>query len=511
MPDRTFGEGTFGEAIFGAESVGVSGVGPVFRSLAPITCVIDGRPVPLMDWQAQVDADWGDRSLTGRLPKVTSGAMQGAPVALWRPNGEPLWSGELSQDPRSEGDTYSIRALGLAEILAANDTRMLYRIDGAEQWVEQDAEPHEFDFNQQFDLTSKTSKLEVRMGNGGAGTISSPDGAGFMIWLEGAEITKYRVTVFPIEPYTQFDFVTRRFNGPTGGRTDINTYTLNTASPTVRSDVIGTLQDALYFRVECTGSAASSTRRKVRFTAISVYGRTDSDLFTASDVIADVGLASGMASTNVQDHGMPVLPLDWLEDHPALCTYMAALTDWHWEARGDGLHFGPWEKTWRAFTNRDCSPGIEPEPRFNRFPVRYEALSGAHREVIGVPSVDPFPGDEFVAEGVDLEDRQVDAQVAEAVASAGAEQAVQRNMSGPVELARVRDDRGGVHSPYAACAGDLLLMPDLDIGPQRIRSITYRPDDQATAELGETFSPLHVIATTRREKRRPRRRRRRAA
>lgn len=478
------------------------------------TCVIDGRPAPLIDWQADVEADWGDRTLTGRLPRFTPWAAQGAPIKLWRSTGDLMWSGELTQDPKKEGDTWTVRAHGGAEVLAENRTRMFYRIDGSDGFVSAESDPHNIDLLSHALIDERTKRGRISF-------ITTPDKAyavgditAVVLWVEGGPITRVSYVITKSGNQSNMDIRTSQRTGPTGSATIVDELTMGsgTVSGSTHAFDMASPEDLIQFGLRAIGTFTPSIKQRFSLTQIKVYGRTADDAFSASDVAADVGGLSGLDTGGVRSNGLQILPLDWTDDHPALLDYMAQLTDWRWLVRGGALEFGPWERTWRAFTNRDASASLEPEPRYNRFPVRFEALSGVHREVVGEPSVDPFPGEEVVAPGVDLEHPQPDALLATAVAAAGAEHAAARNLNGSVELARVRDDRGGVHSPHAACAGDLLLMPDLHPVPvQRIQSITYRPDDQATAEVGETFNPIHVIAGVRREKKRPKRRRRRRA
>jgi hypothetical protein len=472
---------------------------------------IDGRPVRMEGWQADAETDRGDRTLTGRLPRSVTWASQGAPVVAWRRSGDAAWSGTLVADPRIVGDELVIRAEGHANEIASKRERMFYRIDGGEKWVDSASDPHSYAQSEKYDLHSGPGALVWKYGNN-ADAFAIGDIAGFILWMEGALITRYSTLVTVSQNMGSWDLRTHSATGPTGTATLIGDHSLN--PPTTYAQNITTPEDALLFSVRCNTANTPGNRRRVRAGVIKVYGRTTDDTFSASDVVSDVGGNAGLDTSNVQTSSLAVLPLDWTEDHAALLDYMAELTDWRWLALHDGLHFGPYERTWEAFTDIDGTPELEPERRYNRVVVPYRSVSGALLEAVGTPATDPFPGQEIVLLVDELEDPQPDSTVADAVASTRAAYEASVRFTGRMTLSRVRY-RGEARSPYDVTAGDLLSLPDLapTVGSQRIRSVTYHPEDRATVEFGSGFNVVKALADASREqagsRRRKKRRRRR--
>lgn len=505
----TYGTGTYGAGTYGGILEAPGTVRSLKRpSLTPSFTLGDGQPVRLFDWQCDVTADWGDRSLTGKLNTHDAiWAEQGMPIIGWLGSDRRLWTGEVTQDPRRDGDAWAIKAHGPAEHLAEVRRRMFYRIDGAEQWVERDAEPHEIGNDNKFELTLKRSLMKWRFGNGGIGSFSAGNGAGFCIWVEGGLITRYSVLSNPDATYAAFDLNVHRFAGPSGARTLVASHSLNIGSPQTRVNNVSNSQDALQFIVEANTGATADARRTHVASQIKVYGRTKDDEFSVSDVVTDVAKNAGLGTENISQHSLGALPLDWTEDHPDLLSYMAELTDWRWLARGDGIHFGPYERTWTVFGNRDAVSNLDTERRYNRVIVPYEALSGARRESTPAePTVDPFPGREVIFYADELEDPQPNSSLADQMAAAKVEHLAQRNVRGPVDLINIRDEQG-IRNPYEAVAGDLIKIPDSALPPQRISTVSYAPEERVTAEIGLTFNPVRALLTARRPRRRRRRRR----
>ena len=299
--------------------------------------------------------------------------------------------------------------------------------------------------------------------------------------------------------------------GPDGAGTLIVNHSMTNGTAAIASDVT-TGEDLLTIQyVRDGGTFTAGATFFGRAVGLKVYGRTKDDAFSVSDVAADVGASAGLDVANVQANSLAALPLDWLEAHPDLLTYMAELVDWRWLALHDGLHFGPYEKTWDAFSTADATPSLNPEPRFNRVHVPWRTLAGAPRVSIGIPDVDPFPGEERVIEMEELEDPQPDSSLPDAVAAARANYEASTRLTGSLDLARIRY-RGEVRSPYDLTAGDLISMPDLGVGPQRVTGVTYRPGGRVTADIGTGFNPVKTLADAERERKprvRKRKRRRR--
>jgi hypothetical protein len=481
---------------------------PRGRSLG-MYATIDGRPVEFLDWQATVEADWGERTLTGKVLREVTWAEQGSSVELWRGDGTRLWSGELTQDPKLEGPLLSLRAQGYAEWLAANRTRMFYRTDGASLFVDAEEDPHGYNESEKYDLIVRQGMLKWTWGDGDT-TFQTGDVMTAVIWIEGGLITRYTFLADPSETLTNWEVRTVSATGPSGAFTALNDHSLNVASATYAVN-IDDPTDLFGIRVRCnSGPATPASRRKLKLTAIKIYGRTTDDEFTASEVAVDVAAASGVATDRVQANGLSVLPLDWTENHPALLDYLVELTGGRWMVRGDGLHFGPYERTWEVSTEDGANAEVEPERRFNRVVVPYRSLSGRLRETSpAVPETDPYPGEEFTHYAEELEDPQPDAELATALAATTVEHLAAARITGRVDVAACRLE-GSARDPIEIEPGDLLNITDLRYPPQRIKAVTYAKDRLPVVELGEVpFDPMQVIRTFQRDEAGKRKRRRR--
>lgn len=482
---------------------GTWGVGRKTR----IAWTVDGRTASLMDWQADAAADWGDRTLTGSVPESVSWAEEGAPIVGWRSTDDAMWSGTL-ETVRLEDDLLKVRAYGGAEALMRNQTRMFYRIDGADRWSDSETDPHSYNNSEKFDVTLGRGHIMWKVGDGDTAYAVGNQSA-VVLWVEGGLITRYSIQVEPDINFANLEVETHNATGPSGSRTLEGTHSLAAigGTPTTYARTLTTPADLLSLRMIADGAFTPAARHRVKVNAIKVYGRTIDDAFSISEVVEDVAGVAGLVDAGITANTTAALPLDWNEDLPGLLSYMAELADWRWLVTHDGLSFGPFAKTWEAFTSADATTALEPERRYNRVRVPYRAVSGALRTSEGVPSVDPFP-DERVTWVEELEDPQADSTLADAFAQAQADYFASARLRGSLTPVRVRY-RGEIRTPYDVRAGDLLSMPDLapEIGAQRIQTVTYRPGENVTVELGAGFNVVRTLAEIERD--RPRRRRRR--
>ena len=307
---------------------------------------IDGRPVEFTnDWQAEVQTGWGDRTLTASFGTDVTWAEQGSSVVGWKRSGEPLWQGTLVVDPRKDGDHYRIRAHGYADQMAENSTRLFYRTDGAEQWEDRGSDPYGYNQNEKYDLHQGRGSLQWKFGNN-ADAFATNDAAGFALWKEGGLISRYTATLTVNQALGGFDFLSRSFTGPDGTQSDITTQTLNFGGP-LTLDVDTTInvanqEDGMTFVVIRTGASSTPNgRRRLGVTRIKVYGRTTDAAFSASDAVADVAALSGLGTDGIDSNPLVVLPIDWTDDHPGFCDYMAELVDWRWMVRGTEIDLRP--------------------------------------------------------------------------------------------------------------------------------------------------------------------------
>lgn len=475
-----------------------------------IGAAIAGRPVQLFDWQAEVATGYGDRVLTGRVSRDVRWAEQGAPVELWRRAGDPLWVGALVEDPRDDGDWLSLRAEGEARRLET--IPLLYRHDGAEGFVERDSEPHEYTGQSQaYDIHVGKGKLRWVWGDGNEAFVTGQD-AGAVFWPEGCLITRYSVRAERNIAISSFDLVVRRFTGPTGTRTLVQTHNLTPGTADTFANNITTPEDGLEFAVNANDNTTPAGRRGLNLTRIMLYGRTTDDAFRVSDVVADVAEIAGLDASGIVPHPQRVLPLYWTEKgHDGLLDYLAELMDQLWMVRAGVVTFRPYGlRTWAVSTDTGTRPELAPEPRYNTFVQPWRDLSGRLRRSTATADPDPFPGEVRRAPLPDpLEDPQPNNELALAVATARVAYEAAYRASGTVELGELRH-RSVPRDPYDIEAGDHLTITDLipRLGPQRIESVTYRPNDQVSVQVGRTFN---MVATLRELERRLRGRRGRRA
>ena len=470
---------------------------------------IDGRPVELEDWQCDAAVDWGYRTMTGKVPSWVTWAVQEAPIQIWLEDGTELWAGKLALDPSMDRGKLSIRAEGFATDIAASTTRMFYRIDGLGTWSDKEEDPYLGTNNDKYQLDIRPGMMRWKQDPSDA--FVTNDQAGFTTWVEGGEITKYSFVVTAGGSYAAFDLQTQRFMGPNGTKTTISTHGLNP----VASPITGTMaspEDALVVRMIANTNAGAGTRRVVRITEAKIYGRTNDDAFSASEVVTDVGGDAGFNVDGVQTNPLSILPLDWADDHTALLTYMAESCDWHWEALGPSpggpkLAFGPYEGTFTG--NADgLEVTVENQKRYNAVEVPFRTISGLERSVTATADPDPFPGRTVTFTADELEDAQPDAVLASAIASAQVAYLSSARVGGRVKVGKVTDEHGGVRDGFAIRPGNLLVISDRpELGPQRIQAVSYR-ENEVTVELNDDFNVIRLLAEFQREARHKRKKRR---
>jgi hypothetical protein len=502
----TFGTGTFGMATFGAtvDSPTAGRLGVLVWHEMRVYATIDGRPVQLTDWQADSTVNWGHRSLTGKVPESVTWAEQESPVTLWLDDGTELWAGKLTQDSWGTDGLRNVRAEGYAAQLSAQTARMFYRIDGTSTYVDMGDDPHGMADNAGYDVNMGPGAIRWRFGDGTT-AFASADVAGAVLWVEGAQITQYKVTVWRSFGHTQFDIRTISSVGPsTTGQVTVADHPLSATDGTSYTQAVTTADhDQLRFILRCNAAITPTVRRSARINEMKVYGRTTDDAFSASEVVADVGANAGFDTAGVQSNGLPILPLDWTEDHTALLSYMAELADWHWEALGTSngtphLAFGPYETTWTGYQGYGIRPDWEPQRRYNRVRVPFRYVSGVTGEVSASPAVDPLPGKEVVFYADELTDPQQTSALPAAVAAAQAEYRASSRVAGRIQLGIMNDATGAPRSGYKVKPGHIIDVADRpDLGPQRVAAMTYRDKEDVVAEINDDFSIVRLLSDLR--------------
>ena len=453
---------------------------------------MDDRPVPIFDWQIENSTDHGDRTLTGRFPREFHWPEQGTPVVAWRGPGNALFSGELVTDPKLEDGAWSFRAEGFTRKLEQNRTRRFFRSDGFADWSDKEGDPFNGTNNDKWELSLEPGLAKWRQGT--ADGFSTNDQAGFEVWKDGALITRYEFEANTGGSYGAFDLQTQRATELGGSNTTITNHALTASMPATFSQTLGTPENALILRIIANTNAASGTRRVVTARKMKVYGLTNDDTFSASDVVLNVAGLVGLATDNVTTNLLPVLPLDWTEDLAGLLTYMAELTDWRWMARHDGITFGPWGRIWEGSTIAGVTPSWEPAERANVFVQPYLRLNGNLTEATATADPNPFPGEERSVYGDVLADRQTNGDLALAIATERVAWEASHRIDGQAALERVFF-RGSQRSPYEVDAGDQILITDLApaLGVQRITAVTYKPDEDVTIQVGDEFNTTALL------------------
>lgn len=481
----------------------------ITRKPLTVHATIDGRAVLLDEWTADATINHGYRTLTGRVPLEVTWAEQEAPITLWTSDDEELWSGTLAQDPRAAQGVRHIRAEGPAAAISASQTRLLYRRDGFEGWVNSEDDPHEYANSEKFDIELAPGAAKWRFGDATTNFVAG-SGAGILVWTEGADITRYEFKVVTTLNAPSFDIRTNRATGPSGTLTQVADHSLDITDAQTYIRNIGAFADLLDVRIRANTSTTPGLRRRVRLYNMKLYGRTTDDGFSASEVVADVGADAGFNTALVEANPLQVLPLDWTDDHAALLSYMAELTDWRWLVRGPAslggppsLEFGPWNETWTAFLSHDATGELEPLKRFNRVWWPYRTTSGELRYAKASATEDPFPGREVIWYEDELEEQHQIGDLAEAAAQARVDYLASRRVAGNLAFGQVKDPNGEYRSPYKIRPGVLLALPDTDYPPQRVAAVTYRKDADVTAEISEDSSVVRLLSNLRAEQRRP--------
>lgn len=478
---------------------------------AAVHATIDDRSVSLEDWQCDSVANGGPRTFTAKVPGNATWAEQEAPVRVWLPDGTDLWAGRLTVDPVLARGKLQVRAEGYGADIAASPTRMFYRSDGTlNGWADKESDPFGGTNNDKYDLQQFPGLLRFKMP--GSDTWVANDQAGFAVYVENSLITRYSIRVAPGASYAAFTLETFTFDGPaTGTNTAITTHSLAIGAPTTYAQTISAItppESGLILRIVTSG-AASGTRRVVNVTAIKIYGRTLSDTFSASDVVTDVAQDAGLDASLVQTNPLAVLPLDWPGDKTELLTYIANLTDWHWEPVGPveagepaRVMFGPWE----TVVSADSATGIVPEweylKRFNKVKVPFNYVSGAPGEAFALADPDPFPGRDVIYEADALKDEQTSADLAESVAAALAPYRAQRNRAGRIEVGRVYGPTGVPMDGFHVKPGYLIDTGESGLPPQRIVGMSYRASGPPVADVGKDFNVIRLLAKLQTDQRR---------
>jgi hypothetical protein len=483
------------------------------RSQVKIQAAIDGRPVVLTNWQCDSAVDWGYRTLTGDIPESVTWAEQESPVALWLPDGTELWAGKLSLDPQTDRGKRSIRAEGYASDLGAASTRMFYRIDSTESYVDADGDPHNYSGDEKIDQDVARNRIRWLWGNN-ADVFASGDHTKAIIWVEGAEITRYEFLAMATPRPTTNDIRVWSATGPSGTLTTVGTHTLDIGAPTTYAANIATPEDALLVGMRFNAASTPSGRRRATVRQMKIYGRTTDDSFSAGDVVADVGANAGFDTSDVQSNALGILPLDWTDSHPDLLSYMAELCDWQWQALGtvDGvpkLAFGPYETTWTAYQSHGVRPTWESQKRYNRVKVPFTYISGREGSRTAEPANDPFAGREVIYTTEPLEDPQQDGTLAATAAAAQAPYWASKRVAGRVELGQAFSEIGEPSDGSQVKPGQRLNVADRpDLGPQRIVAMSYRETGPPVAEINDDFNAIRLLAAVQQEKKRRRRHRR---
>jgi hypothetical protein len=478
------------------------------QGVAEITLTIDGRAVPLSDWQCDSAVNWGYRSLTGKIPESVTWAEQEAPVVLWLPDGTELWAGKVTQDPWATDGMRDLRAEGYANDISASKTRMFYRHDGTEGWVNAEDDPHNYAAAEDsIDAEVRRASLWVRMRKGQ--DVTSGNVRAFAFWTEGGIITRYAFTQKANMAGPDNEWRGHTATGPAGSGTLIAAHNLTNGTASIAQNVT-TGQDLLTLQFRRAGGTFTAGATFYgRIVNPRIYGRTIDDGFSASGVVADVAADAGLGISGIQSSSLAVLPLDWTEDNTALLTYMAELTDWHWEAGNGTVSFGPWETTWTGYQAHGIKADWQPQKRFNKVVVPFSYISGASGEGEATASPDPFPGSEVTFYADELEFPQQNKTLANAVAANLVAYYASARAAGRLTLGRVTDSHGEPSDGFRVRPGHVINVADrTDLGPQRIVAMTYR-ENEVTADINDDFNAIRLLHDLRGDRPAARRKRKR--
>lgn len=479
-----------------------------------LSWTIEGLPVDLEDWRANVLAFGGYDRMEGIIPERVlrrrPGSIDvGACITAYDPAGSIVWQGDLSEPPKISNALAALQAEGpISRARRARD-RVLHQSRDYGGWVTKDSDPHNFGNNSEWTLDSAGGKLYWLIPNGTS--ITQNDQAGFIRWFQGALPRRIAGTIaghasgnFELQLYTGI--------GPAGAPASRATLGLGTMPATFDWSWTPGSDDYVKLLIRRTGATATAAVPiEHRITGLRVNDRASGDDVSTSALAADLGGLLGYDTSEVVSSGFNGLPFDlanpssWAEDG---LFYLAALTDWRCLVRaedperraGPVLDFGPWSRRWRFLRQANAVPDLRSVPPYNRVVVNYHNAAGRDsRVVLEITDPDPLAGTPLAGQKRDWVENLADAQPDETLATAVAEYLKPRvsatQLVGRIEIvaARAADGTGHVYSPCGGDVGELLDWGPAESKTLRIHEAEYRPDG-ATLGIEAPVSAAGLMA-----------------
>lgn len=483
---------------------------------------IDRLPVDVSEWRCNAVANGGFDRLTATIPERVarrwrSRISQGALVTGYESSVRVVWEGELDAAPSSDEGRGKLTAVGRKRRAEEGFGRRLYQTRDYRLW--QDATVDPFDLTEQGDFEAKVRGSHLWFGFGKGTDTAVNDRAPLCAWVPGALIARYAFTVVKNRGITTAELQTHRFTGPTGARALVATHSLSGGGSLDVDQTVSDPEDALSIRLFSTDAVTNAARLADRVKNLRLNDIAPGDTFRTDEVAADIASAVGYDPAGVRTSDVNALPFDltqgsWAESGLA---YMALLDDWRWlvledrglaeggPPRGAYLDYGPWERIWTLHRAGSAAPALVQLPVHNLVVVKYRDLHDKPMEVSLLASPDPLAEQGLTNRWEEeLTDRQPDATLATAVATAILARVSRPRYAGRIEIVGASDEagRGGA---YAVRPGDLARVAEDDL-THRIYEAEYRHDGVTIGvETPVTAAGLIALAGLRRSRRRWRR------
>ena len=459
--------------------------------LPAVHWTVDGVPVPITDWVANMVADGGYDSMSGTIPESVARANPGritqeAPVAAYANGDVPIWYGHLVGDPQIEGGVARLEATGYNDRAKGASDRRLYQTMDYSLYQDGGDPPMNFSpATEDIESEVRASSLWWKVVKDFA--YSSGDYHPLAAWMSGAEVTRVAGDVViggPGGTVGDCDLRIQSFTGPSGSRTTIADLALS--ADFSFDETFDAPEDGVALGPRFNAPHTPGASHQVRVRNLRANGIAVGDEMLTSEVAADIGRALGYDVSAVTVGGQNALPFDlqgsWADDG---LSYLSLLDDWRWlvlhdAGRGPVLDYGPWDsRVWRVLRGQNAVPSLTPLPLYSQVVVKYQDSAGKPQQVSLM--ADPNP---LAARGYDrvwyetLTDSQPDDTLATTVASTILSRVSAPRYSGSVDIVGAALI-SGVGSAYSVRAGDTVDIADWAPGlnlRQRIAEVEFRPD-----------------------------------
>jgi hypothetical protein len=486
---------------------------------------IDGNVVPLQWDSAQLDAPGGYGNLTGAVIRASDMPLGAGPFSIvvgTRSDGQPFYRGEIAGLPQIVDGQAMFAVQGLKERLRRHRERRLYQNQGLVDWGLSDGDPYSagaYPAADQYDVTVKDGAILFVIG---AETYAANDRVSVSFWARGDTITRVAFDIDRTTSSPNHEVRLMTATGPSGAASvEAPTYNLTGTTQINVDKTLTVPDDMVQIQVRATGASAPAAKRRAIIRNVRVNGRITADEMTMSDLSADMATEMGWSDLSPGSGG-DILPQDWVDDWYTAMSDAVDTQDGTWlvmdprDFSGDeaGLYVGEWGR--KSYHVQDLDYGeVETLMPYNTAYVSYETPAGVEQVVSATAVDDPYAGTgQIVAwpedEPFHLTGPRYSDTLATSLAQQYANHYSQPQVAGRIHVTKLLADDGS-HHPWDIDAGDMLELRGYEtaIGPQRVVTVSRRPDGTADVSVGddETFTAQLSRAQARRLRRRRRRHR----